>query len=40
LEASGGTNGDGTSTIDGQVYQIHTAGNSVLLLDTDMTVNA
>jgi len=40
LEASGGTNGDGTSTIDGQVYQIYTAGNSVLLLDTDMTVNA
>jgi hypothetical protein len=40
LEASGGTNGDGTSTIDGQVYQIYTAGNSALLLDTDMTVNA
>jgi hypothetical protein len=36
---SGGTNGDGTSTIDGQTYQIHTAGQATLLVDTDMTVS-
>jgi hypothetical protein len=36
--ASGGTNGNGTSTIDGQTYQIYTAGQASLLVDTDMTV--
>ncbi|HJR22793.1 MAG TPA: hypothetical protein VJ822_14285, partial [Dongiaceae bacterium] len=36
---SGGTNGNGTSTIDGQTYQIHTAGQATLLVDTDMTVS-
>jgi hypothetical protein len=39
FEGSGGTNGDGTSTIDGQVYQIYTAGNAALLVDTDMAVS-
>src|SRR5688572_523659 len=39
LLASGGSNGDGTSTIDGQVYQIYTAGNAVLLVDTDLAVS-
>ena len=35
--ASGGTNGDGTSTIDGQTYQIYTGGQATLLVDTDVT---
>jgi hypothetical protein len=35
--ASGGSNGNGTSTIDGQIYQIFTAGQATLLIDTDMT---
>lgn len=34
---TGGTNGDGTSTIDGQVYQHYTAGQAQLLVDTDIT---
>jgi hypothetical protein len=38
--ANGGTNGDGTSTIDGEVYQIYDGGQAVLLVDTDMIVNA
>ena len=37
--ASGGSNGDGTSTIDGEVYQIYNAGQAALLVDTDMTVS-
>jgi hypothetical protein len=37
--ASGGTNGNGTSTIDGQTYQIYNAGQAALLVDTDMTVS-
>jgi hypothetical protein len=36
--STGGTNGNGTSTIDGETYQIHTAGQALLLVDTDMTV--
>jgi Ca2+-binding RTX toxin-like protein len=36
--STGGTNGNGTSTIDGETYQIYTAGQASLLLDTDMTV--
>jgi hypothetical protein len=35
--ATGGTNGDGTSTINGQTYQIYTAGQATLLIDTDIT---
>lgn len=37
--ATGGTNGNGTSIIDGQMYQIYNAGKATLLIDTDMTVN-
>jgi hypothetical protein len=37
--ATGGSNGDGTSTIDGQTYQIYSAGQASLLVDTDMTVS-
>jgi Ca2+-binding RTX toxin-like protein len=37
--ASGGSNGDGTSTIDGQTYQVYTAGQATLLIDTDITAN-
>jgi Ca2+-binding RTX toxin-like protein len=37
--ATGGNNGDGTSTIDGQIYQIYNAGQATLLIDTDITVN-
>jgi hypothetical protein len=37
--ATGGSNGDGTSTIDGQTYQIYTAGQATLLIDTDITAN-
>jgi hypothetical protein len=36
--SAGGTNGNGTSTIDGETYQIYTAGQASLLVDTDMTV--
>ncbi len=36
---SGGSNGDGTSTIDGQTYQIYTAGQATLLIDTDIAQN-
>jgi Ca2+-binding RTX toxin-like protein len=35
---TGGTNGNGTSIIDGQTYQIYTAGQATLHVDTDMTV--
>jgi hypothetical protein len=38
--ASGGTNGDGTSTIGGQTYQIYTAGQATLLIDTDIAANS
>jgi hypothetical protein len=37
--ATGGSNGDGTSTIDGQTYQIYTAGQATLLIDTEITAN-
>jgi hypothetical protein len=37
--ASGGSNGNGTSTIDGQTYQIYTAGQATMLIDTDITAN-
>jgi hypothetical protein len=37
--ATGGSNGDGTSTINGQTYQIYTAGQATLLIDTDITAN-
>jgi hypothetical protein len=37
--ATGGSNGNGTSTIDGQTYQIYTAGQATLLIDTDITAN-
>jgi len=36
--SAGGTNGNGTSTIDGQTYQIYNAGQAALLVDTDMSV--
>jgi hypothetical protein len=35
---TGGTNGNGTSTIDGETFQIYTAGQAALLLDTDVSV--
>jgi hypothetical protein len=35
---TGGTNGNGTSTIDGETYQIYTAGQATLLVDTDVSV--
>jgi hypothetical protein len=35
---SGGSNGNGTSTIDGETYQIYNAGQAALLVDTDMNV--
>jgi hypothetical protein len=34
--SSGGTNGNGTSTIDGETYQKYNAGQASLLVDTDM----
>ena len=37
--ATGGSNGDGTSTIDGETYQIYTAGQASLLVDADIAVN-
>ena len=37
--ASGGSNSDGTSTVDGRIYQIHTADQATLLNDTDITAN-
>lgn len=36
-ESTGGSNGDGTSTIDGQTYQHYRAGQAILLIDTDVT---
>ena len=36
---TGGTDGNGTSVIDGETYQIFTAGHATLLVDTDMSVN-
>jgi hypothetical protein len=36
---TGGTNGNGTSTVDGETYQIFNAGQAALLVDTDMTVS-
>jgi hypothetical protein len=35
---TGGTNGNGTSTIDGETFQIFTAGQAALLVDTDMII--
>ena len=35
---TGGTNGNGTSVIDGETYQIYTAGHATLLVDADMSV--
>jgi hypothetical protein len=35
---TGGTNGNGTSTIDGETFRIFTAGAASLLVDTDMSV--
>ena len=35
---TGGTNGNGTSTIDGEKFQIYTAGQAALLVDTDVSV--
>jgi hypothetical protein len=34
---TGGSNGDGTSTIDGQTYQIYAAAQASLLVDTDVS---
>jgi hypothetical protein len=34
--SSGGNNGDGTSTIDGDVFQIYTSGQATLLVDQDV----
>ena len=36
--ATGGSNGNGTSTIGGQTYQHYTAGQANLLVDTDVGV--
>jgi len=36
--AAGGSNGNGTSTIDGQTYQHYAAGQANLLVDTDIGV--
>jgi hypothetical protein len=36
--AAGGTNGNGTSTIGGETFQIYTAGAASFLVDTDMTI--
>jgi hypothetical protein len=38
--SSGGTNGDGTSTIDGQVFQIYASGQATLLVDQDVNTAA
>jgi Ca2+-binding RTX toxin-like protein len=38
--ASGGTNGDGTSTIDGHVFQIYASGQATLLVDQDVNTAA
>ena len=35
---TGGTNGNGTSIIDGETFQIYTAGQAALLVDTDVSV--
>jgi len=37
--STGGTNGNGTSVVDGETYQIFAAGPATLLVDTDMSVN-
>ena len=37
-QVSGGTNGDGTSTFDGQDYQHYEDGAATLLIDTDIVV--
>src|SRR5262249_8812369 len=37
---TGGTNGNGTSTIGGEIYQIYTAGQAILLVDTDVSTVA
>ena len=36
---TGSPNGNGTSIIDGDTYQIFTAGRATLLVDTDMGVD-
>ena len=36
--SAGGTNGNGTSTIDGETFQIYAAGQATLLVDTDLSV--
>jgi Ca2+-binding RTX toxin-like protein len=36
--STGGTNGNGTSIIDGETYQIYAAGQAALLVDTDVSV--
>jgi hypothetical protein len=36
--STGGTNGNGTSTIDGETFQIYNAGQATLLVNTDMSV--
>jgi hypothetical protein len=40
VASSGGTNGDGTSTIDAHVFQIYTSGQTTLLLDQDVSTAA
>ena len=35
--ATGGTNGNGTSTIGGEIYQIYTAGQAILMVDVDVS---
>jgi hypothetical protein len=37
---TGGSNGDGTGTISGQTYQIYTAGQAALVVDTDISTVA
>jgi hypothetical protein len=38
--ATGGSNGDGTSTIGGRAYQIYAAGQATLLVDADVNTVA
>ncbi len=38
--SSGGTNGDGTSTIEGRSFQIYTSGQATLLIDQDVNTAA
>ncbi|WP_395020534.1 VCBS domain-containing protein [Dongia sp.] len=35
---AGGSNGDGTTTLEGQLYQLYTQGQAVLAVDTDVAV--